>query len=134
MANGGGGRRWGRSTVAVVGGLAAVVGLSTGTDAALQAVGVFPSGGKTMGQGLFALAFGYRALFGVAGGWIAARLAQARPVAHAVVLGGIGLALSLMGVAVSLGHPEMGPGWYPIALAVTALPLSWLGGLLARRA
>jgi hypothetical protein len=25
---------------------------------------------------------------------------------------------------------NLGPAWYPIALAVTALPLAWLGGAL----
>jgi hypothetical protein len=28
------------------------------------------------------------------------------------------------------GSDDLGPAWYPIALAVTALPLAWLGGAL----
>jgi hypothetical protein len=27
---------------------------------------------------------------------------------------------------------DLGPAWYPIALAVTGLPLTWLGGILHR--
>jgi hypothetical protein len=26
--------------------------------------------------------------------------------------------------------PEFGPKWYPIALVITALPVTWLGGKL----
>ena len=31
-------------------------------------------------------------------------------------------------VAVALTRGDLGPNWYPIAIAVTAYPVSWLGG------
>jgi hypothetical protein len=54
--------------------------------------------------------------------------------AHAMLLGWVGLALSALGVVVTwnLG-PGYGPRWYPISLVVTALPCAWLGGKLAMR-
>jgi hypothetical protein len=50
-------------------------------------------------------------------------------VGHALVLGVVGLALSTAG-AVAMWN--FGPHWYPIALALTALPCAWLGGVLYR--
>jgi hypothetical protein len=48
---------------------------------------------------------------------------------HALVLGVIGLVLSLAGAIVTIPM-NLGPSWYPIALVVTALPCAWLGGFL----
>jgi hypothetical protein len=46
----------------------------------------------------------------------------------ALRLGGVGVLLSLVGLAVSLSKPELGPIWYPAALVAVALPCAWLGG------
>ena len=69
----------------------------------------------------------YRTLAGVVGGYTAAALAPMQPLRHAIILGLIGLALSTTGAIVMWG---VGPAWYPIALAVLALPSAWLGGRL----
>lgn len=120
-----------RSIGAVVAGLIVVIVLSVGTDAVMHATKIFPLQGERMTGGLFLLATAYRSVFAVAGGYITARLAPARPMKHALVLGFIGLALSIAGlVATWNAGPELGPRWYPIALVVTALPLTWLGGKL----
>ena len=51
------------------------------------------------------------------------------PVTHALVLGVIGLVVcALAAVATWNAGPAFGPAWYPLALAVTALPSNWLGG------
>jgi hypothetical protein len=50
---------------------------------------------------------------------------------HALVLGSIGLVLSIAG-AVAMW--DAGPAWYPLALAASALPCAWLGGRLQVRA
>jgi len=47
--------------------------------------------------------------------------------------GSIGLMPSLGGVLASVGHPELGPLWYPIALLVESVPCAWLGGYLHER-
>ena len=63
-----------------------------------------------------------------------ARLAPYGPMGHAVVLGAVGMLLSIVGAAATWNRgPEFGPKWYPIALIITALPSAWLGGWLRRR-
>lgn len=115
-------------------GLVAVIALSTATDALLHGTGVFPPERTPMSAALWLLATAYRTAYGVAGGWVAARLAPDRPIAHAVVLGLIGVALSTAGTVATWSEgPEFGPKWYPIALIVLALPSSWLGGRLVQR-
>jgi hypothetical protein len=122
-------RRLGRSIGALFAGFVAVVVLSIGTDMALHAAGVFPALGRTMSNGLFALATVYRTLYGVVGSYVTARVAPDRPMGHALVGGLIGLALSILG-AVLTWNKDLGPHWYPLALIATAMPAAWLGGKL----
>jgi hypothetical protein len=128
----GGQRRIGlRRTGAVLAGLLAVVVLSTVTDVVMHASGVFPPWEQPMSDALFVLATAYRTLYGVAGGYIAARLAPDRPMTHALVLGVVGLALSIAGAAATWNAgPAFGPHWYTLALIVIAAPGCWLGGKL----
>ena len=124
-------RRTLRSIGAVVAGLLVVVILSIGTDAVMHATNIFPPLGERMTNGLFLLATVYRSVYGVAGSYLAARLAPDRPMTHALLLGFIGVVVSLAGLVVTWNAgPELGPRWYPIALVVTALPCAWLGGKL----
>jgi hypothetical protein len=84
-----------------------------------------------MSDALFVLATAYRIVYGIAGGYVAARLAPDRPMTHALVLGVVGLAVSIAGaVATWNAGPAFGPHWYPLALVVTAVPGCWLGGKL----
>lgn len=122
-----------RSIGAVFAGLIAVVVLSEGTDFLLRAGGFFPpleAGMEGLTDEKLALAFAYRTVAGVVGGYIAAALAPSRALAHALVLGLIGVGLSTLGAVVMWG---VGPAWYPIALAVVALPAAWLGGWMQQR-
>ena len=125
--------RLARSIGAVVAGLLAIVVTHTGSDAVLHAAGVFPPAGRAMSDALFALATSYRLFFSVLGAALTAHLAPARPLAHALVLGGIGVLGSLAGLLATLGHPGLGPIWYPLALALTSLPCCWLGATLVRQ-
>src|SRR6266516_4082849 len=90
-------RRIGRSIGALLAGFVTVVILSIGTDMVLHATGVFPPLGQPMRDALLLLALAYRTLYGVAGSYIVARLAPDRPMGHALVLGSIGLAVSIVG-------------------------------------
>jgi hypothetical protein len=118
-----------RSIGAVFVGLVAVFVLSLGTDVLLHATGIYPPWFKPMSTQLWLLATAYRIVYGVVGGYIVARLAPQRPMAHAMVLGVVGLALSIAGtVGTWNAGPEFGPKWYPLALVFTAIPCSWLGG------
>jgi len=123
-----------RSVGAVVAGLLVVIIITTATDALLHATGIFPPWGQPMSDSLFLLAFAYRIVYGIAGGYITARLAPGKPVKHAVLLGVVGFVLSLGGAAATWDRgPEFGPKWYPLALIVIAIPTAWLGGKLVKR-
>jgi len=124
-------RRMGRSIGAVVTGLLVVVILSTGTDMALHAGGVFPPAGQPMVAALWLLATAYRMVYGVAGSYLAARLAPDRPMTHALALGVVGLALSTVGAVATWNRgPAFGPKWYSLSLIATAMPCAWAGGRL----
>jgi hypothetical protein len=120
-----------RSIGAVFAGLIAVIITSTLTDVVLHATGVFPPLGQPMSDSLFVLAMTYRIIFGIVGGYITAWLAPNRPVFHALILGGIGLIVSMIGAAATWNAgPAFGPKWYPLSLVITAVPCAWLGGKL----
>jgi hypothetical protein len=127
-------RRILRSILAVLAGFVAVVVLSVGTDELLHATGVFPPSSQPMSNALFLLATAYRCLYAVAGSYVTARLAPRRPMKHALVVGAVGLVLSLLGAVTTWDRgPEFGPHWYPLALVATALPCAWTGGRLGTR-
>jgi hypothetical protein len=124
-------RRLGRSVLAVAGGLVAIFAASMAMDELMYALGVFPRPPEVSYEtGAYLIATAYRTAIGVLGCWIAARLAPSRPMRHALILGGIGVLLSLAGVVASL-TADLGPIWYPIALVVVTPPAAWLGGRLA---
>jgi len=122
-------RRVGRSILAVLAGIVVGAALSLGTDALLAAVGVFPKVGKQMSDALFALATAYRIVYGIVGSYVIARLAPDRPMQHALIGGVLGLVVSIVGAVVTWNR-DLGPHWYAIGLAVTALPCAWVGGKL----
>ena len=120
-----------RSIAALLASLVAVVVLSVGADMVCVALGLFPPIGQpNFDSRLLALALAYRLVFGAVGGYIIARLAPFAPVGHAIVLGAIGTVVATIGAVAMWNY---GPNWYPVALAVTALPCSWVGGTLAVR-
>ncbi|MDB5455557.1 MAG: hypothetical protein JWP92_1142 [Caulobacter sp.] len=125
-------RRVMRSVTAVLAGFIVVVLLSIGVDAVLHAAKVYPPPGEPMNDpALNLLALAYRSVFTVLGGYVTARLAPDTPARHAFILGVIGTAVGTAGV-IATWNLDLGPRWYPIALAVTGLPLTWLGGLWRR--
>jgi hypothetical protein len=120
-----------QGTGAVVAGLLVNVILGTVTDAVLHGTGIFPPAGEPMAAHLWLLAIAYRTLFGVAGCYLTARLAPDRPLRHALVLGGVGLVLSVLGTVAVLGEgPEYGPLWYALGVIAIVMPSAWLGGTL----
>jgi hypothetical protein len=122
-----------RSTGAVLFGLVAVFVLSLGTDQVLHSLNVFPPWGQPMYDArLLLLALGYRCVYGVLGSYLAARFAPRGPMRHALMLGVIGFLLSSLGAFVAITMVDVGPSWYPIVLALTALPCAWVGGALHR--
>ncbi len=120
-------RRVLRRLGAVLAGLVAIFILSIATDMAMHASGVFPPVGQPMSGALFLLALTYRIVYGVAGCYVAARLAPDRPMQHALALGAVGLVLSTAG-AVAMW--DAGPAWYSLAVIAIAMPCAWAGGRL----
>lgn len=123
-----------RSILAVLAGLVFTVVSHSAVDALLHAVGYFPpAGSEPMTDAMALVATLYRTALTVAAAFLTAWLAPRRPVKHALVLGAIGAVLGTAG-AIATVPMNVGPAWYPVALAVLALPECWLGGwLYARR-
>jgi hypothetical protein len=121
-----------RSVGSVIAGLLVIIITTTATDSVMHATGVFPLAGEPMNNALWLLATAYRIVYGVAGSFIAARLAPDRPMRHALALGVIGFVLSIVGALATWDRgPGFGPKWYPLALVAIAIPCAWLGGKLA---
>ncbi|PJZ68828.1 hypothetical protein CH373_15550 [Leptospira perolatii] len=114
-----------QSTGAILAGLVAIFVLSMGTDILLHSAGIYPAFGERMSDPLFVLSTAYRILFGVIGSYFTARLAPSRPMFHALLLGGIGVVISIAG---AIAMWEAGPPWYSIAIIAISLPCAWAGG------
>ena len=121
-----------RSIGAVFGGVVTVIVLSLATDVILHATGIYPPWFQPMADALWVLALAYRIVYGVLGGYVAARFASNQQMKHALIVGFIGLALTIVGVAMHWNKgPEFGPKWFNLGLVFTALPCAWAGGRLA---
>jgi hypothetical protein len=110
---------------AVFAGLLFIWIITTITDIVLHLVGFYSPPGTPQADGPYVVASAYRIVYGIAGCWVTARLAPGRPMFHALVLGGIGLVLSVAG---SVAMWEMGPAWYSIVVIAISLPCAWIGG------
>jgi hypothetical protein len=116
-----------RSLLAVAAGVLFIIVVTTLVDVVLHLAGVYPPVGQPLDDSRSIIATSYRIVIGVAGGWLTARLAPEKPMKHAMILGYVGVVLGLIGVAATW-NAGLGPRWYPIALAVLAIPQSWAGG------
>ena len=127
-------RQLGRSTLAVTAAIIANVVLSLGTDQFFHVLGVYPPWGQPMyDASLNLLALSYRIVFGIVSGYLVARLAPHTPMRHATILGIIAVVLSTLGALAAITQADLGPAWYPIALAAVSYPCVWLGAVLERR-
>jgi hypothetical protein len=123
----------GRSIAAVFLGFIAVVVLSLATDQLFHVLEIYPPWGEPMwSPALNLLALTYRTIYTVFAGYLTARLAPHAPMRHVAILGVLGLIAGTAGAVTALSIADLGPKWYPIALAVTAFPSVWLGGWLYR--
>ena len=122
-----------KSIGAVLAGLIFIFLTHSGVDLILESLGIFtPTTQRFETPWMLATAMTYRTLLSIAGCFVTGILAPSRPMFHALVLGFIGLALSTA-AAVVLIPMDLGPAWYPVALAVVAVPCAWIGGMLAER-
>jgi hypothetical protein len=122
----------GKSIWAVVAGVLTIIIVTTLIDIVLHLAHVFPPMDQPINDALALLASSYRLVIGIAGACLTARLAPDRPMRHAMILGYVGVVLGLIGV-VTTWNLGLGPHWYPISLAVLAIPQCWAGGRLYER-
>ena len=101
-----------KSIWAVVAGVLFTIVVTTLVDILLHLVHLFPPMGQPLDDRLSAIA-----------------LSPANPMKHAMIRGVVGTALGGLGVVATLGK-DLGPAWYPVSLAVLAIPLCWIGGRL----
>ena len=117
-----------RSIFAVIAGILINVAGAGLLDEILHLLGVFPPWGQVTYAPLpFTLAISYRAVLGVLGAYVTARLAPRNPMRHVWVLATLGFIASVGGLVVGMTH-DLGPVWYPAVLVVMSVPLAWLGG------
>ncbi len=115
----------GRSILAVVAGLVFIFALSIVADIIMLSTGIMIDNPFSDNPTWVVMVVTtYRLIFSIAGCYLAARLAPARPMRHAMILGFIGLVLSIVGSAMMWQEPY----WYPVALIVMALPCAYIGG------
>ena len=120
-----------RSTMAVFVGFISVAVLSLGTDQVLHVLEIYPPWGKPMHDpSLNVLALSYRIVYTILGGYITASLAPHVPMRHVIVVGIVGFVAGSAGAITAITVADLGPDWYPIALALTAFPCVWFGGVL----
>ena len=118
-----------KSIGAVLAGFLTVVILSVGTDFVLEKLGIFPPQTE---PGLFItwmliVAFVYRSVYTLADGYVTASLAPNNSMRHVIILGSIGTVAGIAGVIIGW---NLSQHWYPIAIAVTGFPFTFLGGKL----
>jgi len=116
-----------RSIGAVAAGVFVIIAVTTLVDVLFHAIGVFPPMDQPIDDRLALLATAYRIVISVGGAWLTARLAPNQPMKHAFILGYVGVVLGLVG-AIATWNMGLGPRWYPVALAVLAIPQCWAGG------
>jgi hypothetical protein len=122
-------RRLGRSFLALLAGFVFVLVFSLGTDIALYASGTAPSPAQRWSNGLLGLALAYRTVYAIVGSYITARLAPYGPMLHAMIGGFIGLVIGLVGTVTTWNGPQAaGAHWYPLGVALVAIPAAWVGG------
>ncbi len=118
-----------KSIWAVVAGVLVIVVVTTIVDIVLHAAGVFPPMNVPIDDRLSLIATSYRVVVSIGGAYLTARLAPERPMKHAMILGVLGTVLGAVAAVATWGN-GLGPHWYPIALAVLAIPQCWVGGRL----
>jgi len=116
-----------RSIWAIVAGILVVIVVTTIVDVVLHLTHVYPPMDQPIDDRLALLATAYRIVISIGGAWLTARLAPDKPMKHVMILGILGTIMGFAGV-IATWNLGLGPRWYPIALAVLAIPQSWVGG------
>ena len=118
-----------RSIWAVVAGFLLIGALSLGAKAIVHGMSpaLFDTNGGTHNFAILCLMTVYVAVFATVGCYLTARLAPSHPMRHALILGVLGLAVSLAGMSTMW---DAAPVWYNVINLVLVMPYAWLGGRL----
>lgn len=120
-----------RIITAILAGILLNVVLATATDHLMHTMGVFPPYDQPVfNHGLLALAFSYRVLFMLAGGYLAGVIAREQGKKAALILGTIG---SLLWLAGGIAMWDYAYAWYNLAGVFTGVPLTMAGWALYNR-
>jgi hypothetical protein len=115
---------------AILAGMVFIVVTHTVTDFVLESLGIFtPPNQGFHTTWMVVTATIYRSIYSVGGGYVTAALAPNPPMRYVWILGIIGTVLGVIAAIVTIPM-GIAPAWYPIALALLALPCVWLGGKL----
>ena len=101
--------------------------LSYGTDYLLEATGLPIHRLNYATDAVIVLIIVYRNIYNIVGGYLAARLAPSRPVAHALAVGTFGFIGALV-ATVATRNMGIGPAWYGFTIVALALPTAYAGG------
>ena len=119
-----------KSIGAVLAGIVLVFALSTLTDVILEKSNFMKIPFTDNPTWLVGLVLLYRCVYVVAGAYLTAALAPHGPMRHVWVFAGIGFVLGVAGTVFMWNESVH---WYPVALVITGIPCSWLGGWLRVR-
>lgn len=116
-----------KSIGAVCAGIIVGAVLSLFTDMILKNLEIIPRDNLWVGTPVILFVLLYRTIYNILGSYIVARLAPRRPMLHALIVGGIGTVVCIVG-ALATATMNLGPAWYAWTLAALSLPSAWLGG------
>lgn len=123
----------GRSILAIVVGFVLTGALNVGTETVLGRVApeMFPPPGtpSTSMTALLAIC-AYVALFGILGCYVTARLAPSRPLLHALIMGGLALAMFIP-ITISVWNDK--PVWFNVYNLLAVMPYAYIGGWIRER-
>jgi hypothetical protein len=123
----------GRSILAIVVGFILTGALNVGTNTVLARVApemVPPPGTPNTNTTALLVICAYVALFGILGCYVTARLAPSRPLLHALVMGGLALAMS---IPMTMAVWNDTPAWFNVYNLLAVMPYAWIGGTLRER-
>lgn len=104
--------------------------LSLGADFLLVHLvpGAFDDAGAVENPLILVIMLAYVFVFATLGCYVCGRLAPRAPLKHALILGVLGLILSLVGAVLKW---KLTPAWYHIVATLIPMPSAWLGGQIA---
>lgn len=121
-----------RSVLAVVVGFVVIGCLVGVTDLMMRSLFAtsFGPNGRTTDVVVLAITEIYVFAYATAGCWLCARIAQRRPMLHALILGVLGLVFNVIGTYMTW---QLYPAWYHVVALILVMPAAWLGGRIAER-